>query len=105
MIMLELYQKKHAAAITLSFHNHITSTISQGVYLLRTALIVTLAYAIHTWHLGFHNGFAGPVPKIGAALTMGYCQIAFDFDIIRVEKKYALFLNDWHGKRVGKELD
>ena len=47
----------------------------------------------------------GPVPKIGAALTMGYCQIAFDFDIIRVEKKYALFLNDWHGKRVGKELD
>ena len=53
----------------------------------------------------FYNGFAGPVPKIGAALTMGYCQIAFDFDIIRVEKKYALFLNDWHGKRVGKELD
>ena len=47
----------------------------------------------------------GSVPKIGAALTMGYCQIAFDFDIIRVEKKYALFLNDWHGKRVGKELD
>ena len=53
----------------------------------------------------FYNGFAGPVPKIGAALAMGYCQIAFDFDIIRVEKKYALFLNDWHGKRVGKELD
>ena len=53
----------------------------------------------------FYNGFAGSVPKIGAALTMGYCQIAFDFDIICVEKKYALFLNDWHGKRVGKELD
>ena len=53
----------------------------------------------------FYNGFTGSVPKIGAALTMGYCQIAFDFDIIRVEKKYALFLNDWHGKRVGKELD
>ena len=41
----------------------------------------------------------GPVPKIGAALTMGYCQIAFDFDIIRVEKKYALFLNDWQWKK------
>ena len=53
----------------------------------------------------FYNGFAGPVPKIGAALTMGYCQITVDFDIIRVEKKCILFLNDWHGKRVGKELD